>query len=208
MLPAYEVTEAARYLRVPYFLLYSWLRPINDLGRPLIVRPNGDRKLSFLNLVEGHVLKALREEHNVPPAEIGYAIQYAESQLGVANLLTSSDLLAGAKQLFIRKFGQIINLGRGGQLAIEKMLDQYLARIEYQGQVPVSFFPFVQHTEHRLIQITPDLSFGKPVLASAGVTTYMIAERFDLGEEKSEIAKDYGVTEEEVEEAIIYEAAA
>ena len=27
-LPAYEVVEVARYLRVPYFTLYDWLRPV------------------------------------------------------------------------------------------------------------------------------------------------------------------------------------
>lgn len=213
-LPAYEVAEAARYLRVPYTTLYEWLRPLQfttDYGvcwRPIIQRPNGSKKLSFLNLIEGHIVKALRQEHNVPPAEIRAGIEYAERELQIQRLLINSELRAGVKQLFIEKFGQLINLGRGGQLAMERMLSIYLERIDYRNNMPSTLFPFVGGSKEKFISISPELAFGKPIIASKNITTYIIAERFDLGDSKAELAEDYGITEAEVEEAIIYEAAA
>ena len=213
-LPAYEIVEAARYLRVPYFTLYDWLRPIEfnsingKLKKPIIQRPRNSKKLSFLNLIEAHVVKALRKEHNVPCPEIRAALDYAEHELGISRLLVNKELKAGAKQLFVKKFGQLINLGRGGQLAIEKMLSLYLERIDYDHNLPEKLYPFVAGSERKIISISPFIGFGKPIIASAGISTYVLAERFELGEDKRDIAKDYNITETEVEEAIIYEAVA
>ncbi|MFA5547424.1 MAG: DUF433 domain-containing protein [Porticoccaceae bacterium] len=212
-MPAYGVVEAARYLRVPYFVLYSWLRPAvvasnhGSEPKPLIVRPQGSSQLSFWNLVEGHVLKALLRSHNIPVAEIRQAISYAEQDCGISRLLIS-EFEVGARQIFIKRIGQLISLGRGGQLAMEKVLDRYIERITYRNNQAVSLDPFVYDGDSRFVKISPDFAFGKPVIASAGVSTYVIAERFELGEDKKDIADDYGIKEAEVEEAIIYEQAA
>ena len=213
-LPAYSVVEAAKYLRVPEFMLHSWVRPINIptpdnyVIKPLIERPRNSSMLTFMNLVEGHVIKALRTQHNVPIKEIGAAINYAEAKLGISRLLISPDLMAGARQIFVQKYGQLISVGRGGQLAIEKMLDVYLKRIEYRDKLPIKLRPFINGHNGEHIAITPDIAFGKPIVAPENITTYMIAERYELGENKSDIALDYGLPDVAVEEAIIYEAAA
>lgn len=213
-LPAYNVTEVAHYLRVPPFTLHYWMKPVeietkNGYARkPLIQRPNGSAKMSFLNVVEAHVVNALRLHHQVPVAEMRMAVEYAENHLGVNRLLTNQNLKAGAKQLFIEEYGRLINLGRGGQYAIEKMLEKYLERIDYEKEIPIRLFPFSPQGEAKLISIAPQVAFGKPVIASSGIVTKMIADRFNMGESKSEIATDYGITEEEVDEAIIYEEAA
>ena len=42
----------------------------------------------------------------------------------------------------------------------------------------------------------------------AGVSTGVIAERIDAGESVADLADDYGLTTEEVEQAVVYERAA
>lgn len=214
-LPAYEVTEAAHYLRLPFSTLQSWLRPVSFEGtngrntKALIERPAGSRRLSFFNLVEGHVLKALRHHYRVPAPEIRIAIQYAEDQLRVDRLLVSDELRTAGKQLFLERMGELINLGRGGQLALATLLESHLERIEYKKKMPFVLYPFIADgIDARLIQINPLVSFGKPIVKSRGISTYAIAERYELGESKKKIAKDYRITSNEVEEAILYEAAA
>lgn len=69
-IPLYTVAEAAGYLHLPRATLRSWVdgRTYTASGeerRPprLIERPDpGDDRLSFNNLVEAHVLRALRVE--------------------------------------------------------------------------------------------------------------------------------------------------
>jgi hypothetical protein len=72
--PAYSITEASRYLRLSPATLRSWF-----LGRPypttkglsqfapvLKLARKDPATLSFSNLIEAHVLRALRTEHGVP----------------------------------------------------------------------------------------------------------------------------------------------
>lgn len=213
-LPAYPVADAAGYLGLSYHYFYSWLRPVSfqtENGyaeRALIERPANSRHLSFFNLIEGHLIKGLVKAHNVPQAEIRHAIEYCEKELEVDRLLISGQLKVGLGSLFIEKFGQLINVGKGSQLALKKMLEHYLERVEFDGDLPIKLFPFVLDREERLISISPYVAFGKPVISEAGITTEVIAQRFDLGEEKEALAKDYGIGEAEVEEAILYESAA
>lgn len=63
-------------------------------------------------------------------------------------------------------------------------------------------------TENRPIAIDPQISFGRPVIASRGISTGAIAGRIDAGETAAELAEDYGLTEREIEEAVLYEHAA
>src|SRR5262249_35581636 len=75
-MPAYGILEAAHYLRLPPSTLRDWVRgrsyPTEKgrrLSAPLIsLPPRSPREplvLSFFNLVEAHVLGALRREHRV-----------------------------------------------------------------------------------------------------------------------------------------------
>jgi uncharacterized protein (DUF433 family) len=213
-LPAYGVDEVANYLRVPYVTLYSWLRPIpartnsGKIKPPIIGRPENGSKLSFLNIIEAFVVRALTAHHSVRPEEIRGAIDYAERKLGISRLLIHPDLRAGARQVFLKKVDELINLGRGGQLAMERMLSIYLERIDYSNALPVRLYPFVDTSDAKTISISPLVAFGKPVVASSGILTRAISQRYEFGEEKSTLAADYCLSEEEVEAAIIYESAA
>ena len=98
--PAYGVSEAARYVRLPAATLRTWMvgRDYPKAGsqatfHPLI-RPARRQplQLSFYNLVEAHVLRALRTEHGVALAELRKAITFAEKKLGLHRLLLSPEL--------------------------------------------------------------------------------------------------------------------
>ena len=70
--PAYALAEASRYLKLPAATLRSWVvgRPYtNKAGtghtRPLIHPPKKQPLLlTFWNLIEAHVMRSLRTEHD------------------------------------------------------------------------------------------------------------------------------------------------
>ncbi len=72
-MPTYTVGEAAHYLRIPPATLKSWVkgRDYNvAVGRRRFKRvielPDPDQPLmSFFNLAEAHVLRALRSNHQI-----------------------------------------------------------------------------------------------------------------------------------------------
>lgn len=218
--PAYNVTEAAGYLRLAPATLRSWVAgrsyPRGDETAffEVLIQPADPiaKKLSFWNLIEAHVLRALRTEHAVSVKSVRAALDYAQSELGIDHLLLSQEISTGAGEIFIKKYGELINLSRSGQIAIEKVLKDHLKRVEWDAnKLPARLFPLVSSSYpecSRLIVIDPVIAFGRPVIQSRGVSTATIAARIDAGESIAEVAKDYDLEVSDIEEAIVYERAA
>ena len=212
-IPSYGNAEAARYIRLPDATLPSWIFGrtyfVNDRDvffKPLIHLPGGrERKLSFSNLVEAHVLRSLRTKHGLSIKYVRSAIQYA---LGIKRLLLSKELLTEARDLLIEKYGELINLSKSGQLAPRNTLIMYLDRIERDhDDFPIRIFPFITRNSREIV-IDPYISFGRPVLKSKSILTRTIVDRIDAGEKVAEIAADYDLDADEITAAIQYELAA
>ncbi len=216
--PTYAAAEASRYLKLPAATLRSWVigRPYpkgDSVGhsRPLIHPPQKQPLLlSFWNLIEAHVLRSLRTEHAVSIRAVREALRYAEKSENIERLLLRKDLETEAGKLFLRKYGELIELSGSGQLAMRKLFEEHLKRVEWdEWQFPVRLYPFVSgDPERRPIAIDPSIAFGRPIVLRAGVSTGVIAERIDAGESVADLADDYGLTSEEVEQAVVYERAA
>lgn len=218
--PAYTLAEAARYLKLPAATLRSWVAgrgypTASGTGRfqPLIHPPKRQPPiLSFSNLIEAHVLRALRAEHGVSIRELRKALQYAEGELGITRLLLREELCTEAGEIFLDRYGQLINLSASGQLAMRRVFGEHLKRVRWDTKrFPVRLYPFLASevsTDKRPIAIDPGIAFGRPVVLRRGVSTLIIAERIDAGESVRDLAADYDLTTSEVEEAVLYERAA
>ncbi|HSR72118.1 MAG TPA: DUF433 domain-containing protein [Kiloniellales bacterium] len=217
---AYTLAEAARYLKLPPATLRSWVLgrdyPTAEGGGhfpPLIV-PASSRPplLSFSNLIEAHVLRALRTEHGVSVRAVRDALAFAEKKLRVRRLLLRKELCTNAGEMFLDRYGQLIDLSASGQLAMRHVLREHLKRIEWDDAMfPVRLFPFVSsesRAEDRPIVIDPRIAFGRPVLSSKGISTAAIAERIDAGESVEDLAADYALPGTMIERAVLYERAA
>ncbi len=217
--PAYQLAEAARYLRLAPATLRAWV-----VGRdyptergirffpPLIGLPNTSKLiLSFSNLVEAHVLRALRTEHAVSIKAVRQAQAYAERAFELDHLLLRPELKVAAGELFLDRYSSLISLSKSGQLAMRTLLDTYLDRIERDVRnVPLRLFPFVRpgFPDDRRIAINPNVAFGRPVIARKAISTAVIADRIDAGESVEDLASDYGLVAREIEDAVLYERAA
>lgn len=220
-LPLYAIGDASRYLKIAPATLRSWVAgrsyQIADGSarfEPLIQVPSPpDKRLSFNNLVEAHVLRALRTKHAVSIASVRKAIEFAEHKLGIERLLISGELQTSAGDLFVEKYGQLINLSKSGQLAIKRILESYLKRIERDSsERPLRLYPFVSRELYgggpKTIVIDPRISFGRPTISKKGISTAALVARIDAGESIAELSKDYHVGKADIEAAIVYEQAA
>lgn len=218
--PRYSIGQAAQYLQLSATTLRSWIvgRPYPAGGEsrfspPLIAKPAvADPRLSFNNLVEAHVLRALRTRHNVPMWAVRTALDYAENQFSIKRLLLSDQLRVAAGTVFLEHLEKLIDLGRSGQLAIKELLQAHLQRIDrdFEG-LPLRLFPVVTTRGldgPKMVVIDPQISFGRPYIAGKGVRTSTIVERLDAGESREAVARDYGLEPPEIDEAILYERAA
>ena len=213
-MPAYGVFEAARYLRLPAATLRDW-----SVGRPY-VRSDGpqywdpvltlqapDRPLlSFINLVEAHVLAAIRRRYRIPFAKVRAAVLFLREHLKSNHPLADHEFTTDGISLFIDHLGTFVNVTQEGQLAMRQLLELYLHRIERDPRgIPVKLFPFTrgpEGDEPRAVVIDPYLSFGRPVIVGTGIATVIVAERYKAGETISDLAADYGRSTSDIEEAI------
>lgn len=214
--PAYGLAEAAYYLGVPAATLRSWV-----LGRdykvadgtrrfaPIIeITDRKRRLLSFVNLVEAHVLSALRREHAIQLPKVRTAIAYLRNQLQSRHPLADQQFETDGLDLFVQKYGQLINITRDGQLAMRNVLQSFLKRVKRDTQgAPVKLYLFVRGAveEPFAVVVDPAVSFGRPVLEGTGIPTEILAQRYKAGDSYEQLVEDYGRPKEEIEEAIRYE---
>lgn len=213
-LPAYSINEAAHYLRVPASTIRWWVtgRYYNSQTgskriKPIIELPDGGKTLlSFINLVEIHVLDAIRRQHRIPLAKVRTSIQFLKRHFTSKHPLADKQFETDGANLFFQHFEHLINISEAGQLAIRELLQAHLQRIERDSSgLPLRLFPFTRKREINgpmAVMIDPYISFGRPSLAGTGIATAVIAERFQAGESVEELAKDYGRSVKEIEEAI------
>jgi len=210
----YTVAEAAHYLRIPVPTLRSWVAgrryPVKaglHYFRPVIMIPPGDRALlSFVNLVEAHVLDAIRRQHHVPLYKVRKAIQFLRKEFHSLHPLADQRIETDGQELFVEELGKLITITRDGQLAMRQVLAAHLRRIDWSEEgSAVRLYPFTRKRdaeEPRVVVIDPRRSFGRPVLVGTGIPTSIIAERFKAGESFDQLAADYGRERLEIEEAV------
>lgn len=218
-LPAYGFAEAAHYLRIPLATLRSWVRGRHyhtEGGRkffkPVLELPDPDLPaLSFLNLVEAHVLDAIRREHNIPLPKVRTALNYVKQHLGIPHPLADQKFASDGVSLIVERFGQLIAVSEAGQLAMREMLAAHLRRVEHDpAGLAIQLYPFTrkrQPDEPKIIVIDPAISFGRPTIIGTGVATAIVAERYKAGESVDELADDYGCERRDIEEAVRCELA-
>jgi uncharacterized protein (DUF433 family) len=222
--PAYPVAEAAHYVRMPEVTLRSWvsgrLYPVSGQQRrsqPVIHLDDPKKQyLSFINLVEAHVLAAIRHRYGVKLPKVRRALDYVRREFQIERPLIDLAFQADGLDLFIERYGQMINASRAGQQAMKEIISVYLQRIERDTRgLPIRLYPFTRDTDSdampksdpRLVVMTPTVSFGRPVIAGTGIPVSAIYERYKAGDSVADLARDFRLETSAVEEAIRCEAA-
>lgn len=215
--PAYPFVEAAHYLNLPVSTLRSWClgqryesSAGDDKWFAALIRldGNGREGLSFLNLVEAHVLAAIRRVHGVPMRRVREALDYVSHNLGVERPFADITFQTNGVDLFVERIGPLlVNVSRGGQVEIEDFLRTYLSRIERDAAgIPIKLFPFVRSDRKgdapNPVEIDPRVAFGRPVVRGRAMPTAVLADRFKAGDSISVLATDLDLEPELVEDAI------
>lgn len=216
---AYTTVEAAHYLRIPENTLRAWCFGRSSASRhgnarriPSVIKVADPARhlLSFVNLLEMHVLDAIRRRHQVELKRIRSAIRYLEDHFSLAHPLVDEAMETDGTDLFISNYGSLINASRHGQMAMREMLKAHLERIDRdQHGLAIRLYPFTRKRDlegaapdPKLVSIDPRLAFGRPVLSGSRIPTIEIAERYKAGDSIFDLAEDYGREPFEIEEAI------
>lgn len=203
--PVYGFAEAAQYLRIPLTTLRYWSKGSGSV--PPLIKPQSAR-LSFANLLEAYMLSSMRAIYNVRVPRVRKALVNLAKYVQHKHPLIEQAFETDRRDLFVEHLGKKVNLYKDEQILIPGIMELYLERIERDPKGLLRLYPFVMQpkpNEPRMILISPAVGFGKPVIAGTGISTAVVASRFNARESIDDLSSEYGVTPEQIEEAIRWE---
>lgn len=213
-LPLYSIAEAARIVRVKPTTVRAWALgrtyPTSEGAKswPALIHAADakQKRLSFANLVELHVLSALRDK-KVQVERIRSATQFIRRELKATHPLADVDAQTDWVDIYVEFLGRLINASTS-TFTLRPLVERYLERIERDEQGLASrLFPITRDDDvgPRAVAIDPTRRFGRPVLVCANIETSVVAERYFAGEDPGSIASDLGIDLSDVHEAVRFE---
>jgi uncharacterized protein (DUF433 family) len=212
--PAYAFPEAAHYLNLPRSTLRSWCLGYDyDLHgkvrrfKPLI-RLDGEPRegLSFLNVVEAHVLSAIRRVHHIPLGSVREAMSYVAGKMRTERPLLDVNFQTNGVGLLVDLLGDLVDATLRGQLQIMTAEFQAnLRRIRRDlDQIPTKLFPFTRTTgeDSMAVEMDPTIAFGRPVIRGSATPTAVLADRFKAGDSIEVLAEDLDLPGDLIQDAI------
>jgi uncharacterized protein (DUF433 family) len=219
----YGIGEAASYLSIPPTTLRNWVYgyPRYSAGErgavaiPVVTAVHPERRdrpsLPFIGLAEAYALAAFRKA-GVPMQRIRPAIDVLARELGLEHALASRRLYTdGAEVLYDYaqhaadtpegESAKDLVVVRNNQRVFKEVVDLYLRRIEF---APDGYAQLIRLPQYKLAEVTidPDHAFGRPRFAHGGVVVEDVIDLFRAGEPVDAVAGEFGLTRDEVEDAI------
>ncbi len=204
--PLFTLRESAAYLHTPVSTLHAWAHPSG--GAPLVtVFPRAGRRATvpFVGFTEAFVLGALRGA-GVPMQRIRPAVAKLSAEIGLDHALASQRVYTDGAELIFDYAAQsddeeLLTVVRTGQQHFAEIIRGYLKRITYgdDGWAERLRLPAYARAE---VTVDPRQAFGQPLVVHGGARVEDLVDRFQAGDGFAEIAGDFGVPAEEVEDVI------
>ena len=206
--------EAARLLRVPQSTLHYWLDGGQQRSRayqPIIrVEPTGTRNVSWAEFVEAGLLRGYRK-HRVPMTELRAFIDELRNDYGVPYPLAHRKPFVGGRRLVL-KAQEAVGLDAdfclvafvSGQLILTPPSQSFFERVTWEGDLAAAWRP--HDDPHSPVLMAPDVRFGRPAIK--GISTEVLREHDEAGEDVEEIAEAFNLSVEDVRWALAYETSA
>ncbi len=205
-LPAYRVSDAARYARTSVTNVAHWHYRESYQGQPALPGKEHGKPLSYLELVEVAVVATFRQ-FKVPLKVIAEARRYMaqtfSSEYPFAEYRFKTDgfhlLLNLSEVLPELPTKDLIVADRGGQIGWNSMMEDRLLEFDYDLDYELALKWFVAG-RHSKVVIDPRVAFGAPTVK--GLPTWVLKGRWKAGETVNDMKEDFGLTEEEIYDAL------
>jgi uncharacterized protein (DUF433 family) len=213
-IPIYSINDAARYLWIPSSTIRSWTLgqayPVKDGSNffdPLIeIKQRKPYLLSFTNLIEIHILRGIRQHHQIKLNKVREALDFINKKFNIPHPLATQQFSTDGADLFIEYYGELIRASKKTIDRFKQEVNIHLERIEpdewgFAGKL----YPFTRPHEQqslRVVVIDPRIAFGRLTIAGTGIPTSILKERYSAGDSIDELATDYGCDKLAIEEVI------
>ncbi len=209
----FSEAEAARLLRVAQSTLNYWLEGGVRRGRtykPVIrVEPRGDRSaVTWAEFIGAGLLREYRRTHLVPMAELRAFVDLLRDRYGVPYPLAHHRPFIADRKLLLEAQDTVglnaefcLVAVASGQLILTPPSQSFVERVTWTDDVAAGWRP--HDDPHSPVRMTPDVRFGRP--AVHGVSTEVLWEHAEAGEDVEEMAEDFDLSSSDVRWALAYE---
>jgi uncharacterized protein (DUF433 family) len=211
-LPAYQYSEAARLAGTTPQTIARWFRGYEVPGHRMkpVLPSDGSPRLSYLQLVEvafvatfrkhGVKLEALRQARE-------YCVKTLNSEYPFAQLKFKTDGVHVFHTLAQYEGDgwrdeHLIATDAGGQIVWGSAVVDRLNQFDYEEGLALRWHP---RGRQSVILVDPRIAFGAPVILNTGVPTWAVKDRVQAGEDPEEIQEDFGLSRQQLEEALTFE---
>jgi uncharacterized protein (DUF433 family) len=201
---AYTLPDAARLLRLPLAKLRAWVlgRGVADaLGH----RGTGkDRTFDFYTLIELFTIAQLRA-HGLSWPTLRKARAELMERFQTPHPFALEGLLVDSHRL-LKELGDetLLELGSGGQTAFEKVIAPFCCRLDFDRTTKLATRFYPEGSQAGVV-IDPQHAFGRPIIRGTNITTEALACLIRGGEKIEDVAQDFRLEREQVENAWEFE---
>ena len=204
-LPAYRVSDAAKYAGIHHNAIYAWERTAS----PDVPRRAPYTRLSYLELIEiafvaffknvGIPLRRIRDTHDQIAVYMETDYPFVSRQFKTERF--SYRLLTKQDERYLPELSAAVALYESNGLSSQnEWAAELFSRFDYEHEVVVRWR---LRGRARQVVIDPRISFGVPTVK--GIPTQVIAGRYGVGETPAEIASDFVISETAVLDALKFE---
>jgi uncharacterized protein (DUF433 family) len=208
----YTEAGAARLLRVAPGTLHYWLEGGTrgkKIYKPVIrEQATGSRSVTWAEFVEASLLRQYRRKHNVPMLELRGFIDRLRERMGAPYPLAHYRPYVGDRRLIFEaqneaKLGADFALVAevSGQYILTSPSQDFFERVTWEGDIAARWRPDANADSP--VVIDPDIRSGRPSVG--GISTEILWEQADAGEDERDLADTYGLTVTQVRWALAYE---
>ena len=204
-IPAYRVTEAARYSQTTPQTVAYWHYKGGALGPALPGKERG-KPLSYVELVEVALVATFRRL-GISLQRIRRARDYAAKTLDSVYPFAEFEFQTDGHRLFLEMQGvempeieRIIVADAGGQLGWRPLVAGRFAEFDYEDQLAVQWHVAGRQSP---VVIDPRVAFGGP--AVQGIPTESLKGRWNAGESLADLQEDFGLSRTDVISGLEFE---
>lgn len=208
---AYGIREAAQLALVHPRTAHRWVAGAGRgraaaLLRPDLPRVGHRRALSFLDLIDLLVVGRFREA-GVSFQTIRRVYGRLEQTLATRHPFGHRRLLTDGTTVFMETLDHVgdrhLHEVLSGQGAMPVVLLPYLEKIDYAAET----YTAVRWRIAEGIVLDPARSFGKPILADAGTSTFVLARSYHANNDDADLVADlFDVSPQSVRRAVEFES--
>ena len=208
--PTYTIPEAALYLGMPKRTLQSWVydKPVWSVSG----FEQRVRLLSFKDLAQAYFIEFICKHIGISGRMAREVLKNAQLETKSRYPLLHQDIRVFFKHVLIdkpatRKWRRhVVDLSQNRQLVMEEVVDLFASRIRRNAKGELEqIYPWrlwKEGDKRRPVTIDPRIMSGRLVITGTRIPVQTIALRKKSGEQIRDIARDYGLKQETIKQAL------